>query len=256
MPARLRRRRGSAQRSPFAGTCRGAPRRTCPPWSSSPDHRRGPRSGDRGSPRRPELGPRCLAWPSCPYSVREFWLVGVGGIELTLSLGQLIGRRHGAVPGVRALRQRQPFALEGLRDDDGRPASRVAGAGEGIRVPDLVEVVTVDLEDSPAEGRENGADIYPGPRISPVAPVGRSAALVGWDIELLHPVPVEDRREVGQPVARGDLDGFPDHTFLDLPVAEHHEGVEVLAGHLSAERDTGAEGQALPERTGAGVETG
>ncbi len=145
-----------------------------------------------------------------------------------------------AVPVLLVLDFGEPAALDGPgQDHDGLVAAPVGGGGEGL--VDLVEVMTVDLQD-------------PGPERLGAAGVGIEVPLELGGPALAEPVDVDDRDQVGQLVVRRLVQGLPDRALGHLAVPAQHphpvrEPVEVLAG----QRDAHPVGQALAERSGGDV---
>src|SRR5512142_3130994 len=73
---------------------------------------------------------------------------------------------------------------------------------------------------------------------------------------LLHPVSIHARREVAEPVLRGDGDALPDLSLLELAVAEEDVRLRVEPAPSSAECDPDAERESLTERACRRVEPG
>ena len=99
-------------------------------------------------------------------------------VRLELLSGELevLFGRNDAVPGVLTFGHGQPLALDGVRQQDGRPTVRVAGPRQLEGVVDLVVVVPVDLDHPPAEGLEDRGEVNPEPGIAAVTAVGHGSS--------------------------------------------------------------------------------
>ena len=115
-------------------------------------------------------------------------------------------------------------------------------------VDDLVVVVTVDLENPPAKGLEHRGQVDAEPGIPPVTAIGEGRGhFRRRPVQLFQSVPVDDGGQVGEPVAGRGLHRLPHHAFLNLPVPQQNERVEILARQPGPERHPDARGQTLAE---------
>ena len=102
------------------------------------------------------------------------------------------------------------------------------------------------------------------PSISSVCqPKARHLSASGVDVhDVLHEavqldaVVVHDGHQVVHLVERADHGRFPDLAFLNLAVAQHHEGARRAAVQPRRQRHAEAERQALAQRTGGGFQAG
>ena len=136
----------------------------------------------------------------------------------------------------------------------GRPAGEDAISGQPVRGLDLAVVMSVDLENPPAEGLEHGGKVDTEPGIAAITSIRSGGLVRGRQTKLLKAVAVDDGGEVVELVAGSYLHRFPDHSLLNLSVTQHHPSVKTLAAELCAECDADPDGQALTEGAGGGVE--
>jgi hypothetical protein len=153
-------------------------------------------------------------------------------------LGSYDGSRGGLALDV--LDRRHAPALARPRQDRHGPHGVCARVRAGL--VDFREVVSVDLDDVPAEGRDP-------------ARVGAQVPAVPGGAALAETVHVDDRGEVAEPLVPGVLERLPHRALRQLAVAAQHPDVvgkpiEAPAGR----RHPGADGQPLAERAGRDVD--
>ena len=136
---------------------------------------------------------------------------------------QLLVGGHPAVPAEVALHERDSLALDGVRDDDGRPAATCRWPPPA-QLSDRRHVVAVNLADRPAECRPAVAQLRCRRRAADagLVPSARQPNCCSsfWST-------IDD--QVVQRVALGDMRALPDDALVALAVAHHDEGREVPA---------------------------
>jgi len=96
----------------------------------------------------------------------------------------------------------------------------------------LQEVVTVDLEATPAKLLKYAPQIDSRPWITAVA------TMLFIDCkhptELLQAIPVQNGGKISQLVSGSDMQRFPNHSLLQFAVADHHKGLKLLPSQPGA----------------------
>src|SRR5216117_354581 len=166
--------------------------------------------------------------------------------DLADRANRLGGLRRLAVPLGVVLHERDPLALDGVgHDERRRPPGRL---GRIERLPDLVRVVAVDLEDGPPERlplRDDGLEVHD----------------LRHEIVELDLVVVEDDAEVVERVGgpaelRRRHRRLPHLPLLDLAVAEDAVDARRSGAELEPERHAERDRQALAERARRRLDAG
>lgn len=175
---------------------------------------------------------------------REVRIDALNQFGITRFEGRII--RRARMPGIESLpnfkrggmlHERDTATFDGIGDDDLRLAFDLFCFGK--RLFDLAEIMPVNADDMPAEGRE----LFD--KVAQVNDLGDG--FVG-----LHLVVVNDDGEVVHLVMRGDVQGFVILTFLQFAVAGHDVNAPAVAivflrpCHAAPLRDAHA------QRTGVG----
>src|ERR1700722_3466753 len=92
---------------------------------------------------------------------------------------------------------------------------------------DFCIVMSIDLENAPTEFFEYGLEVDVSPGIAPVSTV--LFARSKQPAELLQAVPIENRGQIPELVPGSDMQGFPNHSFLEFAVTHHDKSMELLA---------------------------
>lgn len=155
--------------------------------------------------------------------------------------GAFVGVGRFAMPFVVTGHEGDTLAFNRMRHD----ADRLAGHGVCFRerLENRFDIMTVDLDDVPAEGR---------PFLGYGLPV---EDLADRSIELAFIV-VQDGHQVIQLVRGSAHGGFPHLAFFAFAIAEHHVDAVVGVVELARQRHAYAHGQPLPERAGGGFHKG
>ena len=145
------------------------------------------------------------------------------------------------MPQHRVLHEADAFACHRVRDDAG--GTILLDRQDRQRCLDLLEIVSVDLDDVPSER----------------APfIGERLELhhVRDCVETLNFVVVDQDDEIVELVLRREERRLPDRTFIAFAVAEHHEHAMRFAVELRGERHAGGDRKSVPEGTGRQLDTG